>query len=153
MYFISCNNNEQINKKLDKKQAFNLSQRTQSWIICISLCITKKERLFNTRILCGQRLFTCKFRHFKTEYGRSISVKSWNSPVVNRVQMSSVSQSSIGSSKNPWKWLILLLLQVKGLGPVVQSLDSAICWINNNPVDNYYGIQLRYPLNIFLSGW
>ena len=93
------------------------------------------------------------FGHFKTEYGRSISVKSWNSPVVNRVQLSSVSQSSIGSSKNPWKWLILLLLQVKGLSPVVLTFDSAICWINNYPADNYYGNQLRSPMNRFLSGW
>ena len=45
------------------------------------------------------------FRHFKTEYGRSVSV--------NREQPSFEQ------------------------GPVVQSLDSAICWINNNPVDNY----------------
>ena len=56
-------------------------------------------------------------------------------------------------NKNPWKWLILLLLQVKGLALVFQRLDGAIRWTNNYPADNYQGNQLRYPLNRFLSGW
>ena len=38
------------------------------------------------------------------------------------------------------------------LVPVVQKLDSAIHRINHYPVDNYYGNQLRYTLDRFLSG-
>ena len=38
------------------------------------------------------------------------------------------------------------------LAPVVQTLDSAIQRINPNPVDKYYGNQLRYPLDSDLSG-
>ena len=38
------------------------------------------------------------------------------------------------------------------LAPVVQTLDSAIHRINHYPVDNYYGNQLRYPLDSDLSG-
>ena len=40
----------------------------------------------------------------------------------------------------------------KHLAPVVQTLDSAIHWINQYPVDKYYGNQLRYPLDSDLSG-
>ena len=36
--------------------------------------------------------------------------------------------------------------------PVVQTLDSAIHWINHYPADKYYGNQLRYPLDSDLSG-
>ena len=35
---------------------------------------------------------------------------------------------------------------------VVQTLDSAIHRINHYPADKYYGNQLRYPLDRFLSG-
>ena len=38
------------------------------------------------------------------------------------------------------------------LALVVQTLDSAIHWINHSPVDKYLGKQLRYPLDRFLSG-
>ena len=38
------------------------------------------------------------------------------------------------------------------LAPVVQTLDSAIHWINQYPADKYYGNQLRYPLDSDLSG-
>ena len=38
------------------------------------------------------------------------------------------------------------------LAPVVQTLDSAIHWINHYPADKYYGNQLRYPLDSDLSG-
>ena len=36
--------------------------------------------------------------------------------------------------------------------PVVQTLDSATHRINHYPADNYYGNQLRYPLDSDLSG-
>ena len=39
-----------------------------------------------------------------------------------------------------------------GLAPVVQTLDSAIHRINHYPADEYYGNQLRYPLDRDLSG-
>ena len=35
---------------------------------------------------------------------------------------------------------------------VVQTLDSAIHQINHYPADKYYGNQLRYPLDSYLSG-
>ena len=38
------------------------------------------------------------------------------------------------------------------LASVVQTLDSAIQWINHHPVEKYYGNQWRYPLDRFLSG-
>ena len=38
------------------------------------------------------------------------------------------------------------------LAPVVQTLDSAIHWINHYPADKYYGNQLRYPADSDLSG-
>ena len=37
------------------------------------------------------------------------------------------------------------------LALVVQTLDSAIHWINHSPVDKYLGKQLRYQLVRFLS--
>ena len=37
------------------------------------------------------------------------------------------------------------------MAPVVQTLDSAIHWINHYPVDEYWGNQLLYPLDRFLS--
>ena len=37
-------------------------------------------------------------------------------------------------------------------GPVVQSLDSAIHWINHYPVDKCWQNKLRYPLDSDLSG-
>ena len=55
MYFVSCNNK---NKRL-KIRLKSLTKDSVMDYICISLCIAKKERLFNTRILSGQRLFTC----------------------------------------------------------------------------------------------
>ena len=38
------------------------------------------------------------------------------------------------------------------LAPGVQTLDSAIDWINHSPVDKYLGKQLHYSLDRFLSG-
>ena len=35
---------------------------------------------------------------------------------------------------------------------VVQTLDNAIHWINHYPAENYYGNQLRYPLDSDLPG-
>ena len=45
-----------------------------------------------------------------------------------------------------------LQFNFKVLVPVVQTLDSAIHWINRCPLDKYYGNQLRYPLDSDLSG-
>ena len=39
----------------------------------------------------------------------------------------------------------------KKLALVVQTLDSAIQWINHYPADKYQGNQLRYPLDRDLS--
>ena len=41
---------------------------------------------------------------------------------------------------------------VKNLGPVVQTLDSAIHWINHYPLDNSTGFTSVYPLDSDLSG-
>ena len=38
------------------------------------------------------------------------------------------------------------------LAPIVQTLDSAIHRINHYPAEKYYGNQLRYPLDIWISG-
>ena len=38
------------------------------------------------------------------------------------------------------------------LAPVVQTLDSAIHWINHNPLDNSIGFARVYPLDSDLSG-
>ena len=35
--------------------------------------------------------------------------------------------------------------------PVVQTLDSTIHRINHYPADKYYGNQLHYPVDRFLS--
>ena len=39
-----------------------------------------------------------------------------------------------------------------GLAPVVQTLDSAIFWINHYPLDNSIGFASVYPLASDLSG-
>ena len=36
--------------------------------------------------------------------------------------------------------------------PVVQTLDSAILWINHKPLDNSIGFASVYPLDSNLSG-
>ena len=46
----------------------------------------------------------------------------------------------------------LVYANKKVQAPVVQTLDSAIHRINHYPADNYYGNQLRYPLDSDLSG-
>ena len=38
------------------------------------------------------------------------------------------------------------------LAPVVQTMDSAIRWINHYPVDNSIGFASVYPLDSDLSG-
>ena len=38
------------------------------------------------------------------------------------------------------------------LAPVVQTLDSAIHWINHYPLDNSIGFARVYPLDSDLSG-
>ena len=38
------------------------------------------------------------------------------------------------------------------LAPVVQTLDSAIHWINHYPLDNLIGFASVYPLDSDLSG-
>ena len=38
------------------------------------------------------------------------------------------------------------------LAPVVQTLDSAIHWINHYPLDNSIGFASVYPLDSDLSG-
>ena len=45
-----------------------------------------------------------------------------------------------------WWWL------VDNLAPVVQTLDSAIHWINHYPLDNSIGFASVYPLDSDLSG-
>ena len=44
-------------------------------------------------------------------------------------------------------WLIISFL-----APVVQTLDSAIHWINHYPLDNSIGFASAYPLDSDLSG-
>ena len=44
-----------------------------------------------------------------------------------------------------------LLLQALQLAPVVQTLDSAIHWINHYPLDNSIGFASVYPLDSDLS--
>ena len=44
------------------------------------------------------------------------------------------------------------LLLLLALAPVVQRLDSAIHWINHNPLDNSIGFASVYPLDSELSG-
>ena len=43
-------------------------------------------------------------------------------------------------------------LWVSDLAPVVQTLDSAIHWINHYPLDNSIGFDSVYPLDSDLSG-
>ena len=43
-------------------------------------------------------------------------------------------------------------VDVLGLAPVVQTLDSAIHWINHYPLDNSIGFASVYPLDSDLSG-
>ena len=43
-------------------------------------------------------------------------------------------------------------IEVKILAPVVQTLDSAIHWINHYPLDNSIGFASVYPLDSDLSG-
>ena len=52
MYFISCNNNAKINKKLDKK--ISLQSLTKDSVVdYISLCICRqKGKAVNISILC-----------------------------------------------------------------------------------------------------
>ena len=38
------------------------------------------------------------------------------------------------------------------LAPVVQTLDSAIHWVNHYPLDNSIGFAMVYPLDSDLSG-
>ena len=38
------------------------------------------------------------------------------------------------------------------LAPVVQTLDSAILWINHYPLDNSIGFASVYPRDSYLSG-
>ena len=58
MYFISCNNNAKINKKLDKKISLQFLTK-DSVVDYISLCICRqKGKAVNISILCEQRLFT-----------------------------------------------------------------------------------------------
>ena len=47
-----------------------------------------------------------------------------------------------------WK----LIDSFKLLAPVVQTLDSAILWINHYPLDNSIGFASVYPLDSNLSG-
>ena len=43
-------------------------------------------------------------------------------------------------------------LKKRGLVPVVQTLDSAIHWINHYPADSVIGFPNTYPLDSDLSG-
>ena len=44
-----------------------------------------------------------------------------------------------------------MLKQLDGLAPVVQTLDSAIYWINHYPLDNSISFASVYPLDSDLS--
>ena len=46
----------------------------------------------------------------------------------------------------------MALSVISALAPVAQTLDSAMHWINQYPVDKYLGNQLHYPLDRDLSG-
>ena len=46
---------------------------------------------------------------------------------------------------------LIVVTHANVLAPVVQTLDSAIHWINHYPADKYLGNQLRYQLVRFLS--
>ena len=46
----------------------------------------------------------------------------------------------------------ILVTSCKILAPVVQTLDSAIHWINHYPLDNSIGFASVYPLDSDLSG-
>ena len=50
------------------------------------------------------------------------------------------------------EWKIENTVIVKEQAAVVQTLNSAIHWINHYPADKYQGNQLRYPLDSDLSG-
>ena len=43
-------------------------------------------------------------------------------------------------------------MELLGQAPVVQTLDSAIHWINHYPLDNSIGFASVYPLDSDLSG-
>ena len=47
---------------------------------------------------------------------------------------------------------ISVLYCINLLAPVVQTLDSAIHWINHYPLDNSIGFASVYPLDNDLSG-
>ena len=47
----------------------------------------------------------------------------------------------------------VFVIVVTNLAPVVQTLHSAIHWINHYPVNKYYwGNQMRYPRHL-LNNW
>ena len=48
--------------------------------------------------------------------------------------------------------LVITGKQKQDLSPVVQKIDSAICWINHYPLDNAIGLCTTYPLDSRLSG-
>ena len=48
--------------------------------------------------------------------------------------------------------LLLTCIKFKTQAPVVQTLDSAILWINHYPLDNSIGFASVYPLGSNLSG-
>ena len=48
--------------------------------------------------------------------------------------------------------MLLKPVLAKDLAPVVQTVDSAILWINHYPLDNSIGFASVYPLDSFLSG-
>ena len=47
---------------------------------------------------------------------------------------------------------VLLAEDLTVLAPVVQTLDSAMHWINHYPLDNSIGFASVYPLDSDLSG-
>ena len=51
-----------------------------------------------------------------------------------------------------WVSFKKLFIKLEALAPVVQTLDSAIHWINHYPLDNSIGFASVYPLDSDLSG-
>ena len=73
MYFIRCNNNEQINKKLDKTNKPSIFHKGLSHGLSVLACVSPKGKAVQHQdSLWAKAVYM--FRHFKTEYGRSVSV-------------------------------------------------------------------------------
>ena len=77
----------------------------------------------------------------------TISLKIWERPLRNAKCSLPI---SIRYSKTSTP--IYVVMEHAILAPVVQTLDSAILWINHYPLDNSIGFASVYPLDSNLSG-